>query len=440
MTISTSSKIRSIAFAGAAVFLVALVADSVAAQGKTPIIFIPGLTGSQLINNKTGQIVWFKTRRVRTDDLRLPIGPNLSVNRDSLIPGDVLRSVKSTVLPRVDVYGGFLTALEQQGYREARWDLPPERGYEDTIYVFPYDWRRDLVETSQILIRKIENLKRILGRPNLKFDIVAHSMGGLVARYAAMYGAADLPRGEGRPVVTWAGARHIARIILLGPPNQGSMSAFKAFINGFDIIGFQVKLPFVQNLSKFDVFTIPTAFENLPAKGVFHAFDDELKPLDVDLYDPKSWSTYGWNPIEDKDFSKQFSAAEQKNARAYFTTILGRTRRLHEALDIPLDKPSPVPVNVIGADCKETLEAVVVTKKADGTWSTLTKAESFTNAAGRKLTSEEVKKVLYATGDGIVTKQSLGGAQPQFVCEAHDKLASNADVQALVLKILSGGK
>lgn len=439
MMISTMSKTRSIAFAGAAIFIVATAVNCVA-QGKTPIIFIPGLTGSQLINSKTGQIVWFKTRRVRTDDLRLPIGLNLTANRDSLVAGDVLRSVKSTVFPRTDIYGGFLTALEQQGYREARWDLPPARGYEDTVYVFPYDWRRDIVETSQILIRKIENLKRVLGRPNLKFDIVAHSMGGLIAKYAAMYGAADLPRGEGAPTLTWAGSRHIARIIMLGPPNQGSMSAFKALINGFDIIGLQVKLPFVQNLSKFDVFTIPTSFELLPEKGAFRAFDDELKPLDLDFYDPKTWSTYGWNPVEDKNFQNEFSAVEQKNAQRYFTTLLDRTRRLHEALDVSPDKPSPVAINVIGADCKETLDAVVITKKKDGEWWTVTKSDSFTNAAGRKISSEELKKVLYAQGDGIITKQSLDGVRPQFVCEAHDKLASNVEVQALVLKILAGGK
>ena len=227
---------------------------------------------------------------------------------------------------------------------------------------------------------------------------------------------------------------------MLGPPNAGSMSAFRALINGFDLIGLQAKLPFVQNLSKFDVFTIPAAFEMLPTKTAFRAFDDELKPLDVDLYDPKTWDTYGWNPIDDKGFSKEFTAAEQKSARAYFMTVLNRSKRLHEALDVPSAAPSPIPVEVIGSDCKDTLDGVVLAKKKDGEWTALLKAESFTNEAGRKIGAEEVKQVLYAPGDGIVTKQSLDGTQPQFTCEAHDRLPSNAAVQALVLKILSGGK
>ena len=33
----------------------------------------------------------------------------------------------------------------------------------------------------------------------VKFDIVAHSMGGIVARYAMMYGGADLPADGSLP-------------------------------------------------------------------------------------------------------------------------------------------------------------------------------------------------------------------------------------------------
>src|SRR5437762_12146351 len=105
MKLSLNRIMRSFALPIATLCALACGTISVFAQGKTPIIFIPGLTGSQLVNSKTGQIVWFKTRRVRTDDLRLPIGPDLAANRDSLVPGAVMRTVKSTVLPRADVYG-----------------------------------------------------------------------------------------------------------------------------------------------------------------------------------------------------------------------------------------------------------------------------------------------------------------------------------------------
>src|SRR5690606_38651043 len=62
-----------------------------APAGREPIIIIPGLTGSQLVNKNTGEVVWFKTSRSKDDDLRLPISPTLSRNTDSLIAGDVIR-------------------------------------------------------------------------------------------------------------------------------------------------------------------------------------------------------------------------------------------------------------------------------------------------------------------------------------------------------------
>ena len=232
-------------------------AGAVAASGKTPIIIIPGLTGSELVNAKTGEEVWFKPTRAKDDDIRLPISPNLSANRDNLVPRDIIRSVKLLkFLPESEIYERLIDALEKRGgYKEGIWETPPKDGFQDTFYVFPYDWRLDNVENARLLIRKVEALKRRLRKPNLKFNIVAHSMGGLLARYAAMYGNADIPGGDIRP--TWAGARHFDKIVLLGTPNEGSVSTIDALLNGFSYIGGGLNLPFIQDISRFDMFTIP---------------------------------------------------------------------------------------------------------------------------------------------------------------------------------------
>jgi len=55
-------------------------------------------------------------------------------------------------------------------------------GYEDekTFFTFPYQWRDSNVDNAKLLAKKIEDIKVEAGRP--KVDIVAHSMGGLIAR------------------------------------------------------------------------------------------------------------------------------------------------------------------------------------------------------------------------------------------------------------------
>src|SRR5688572_4043091 len=107
--------------------------------GKKPVIIIPGITGSQLINPATKSTVWFSVRRdSSTDDLRLPMrSPILSRNKDGLVVGDIIRSIEFPVLPDIEVYKILIDALTARGYVEATWDNPAAT---DVFYVFPYDW------------------------------------------------------------------------------------------------------------------------------------------------------------------------------------------------------------------------------------------------------------------------------------------------------------
>jgi pimeloyl-ACP methyl ester carboxylesterase len=423
------------------------------AQSRPPVILIPGLTGSELINPKTGQKVWVKFRRFKGDGLRLPISANIAANKDALIAGDIIRSVKAGLLPRVDVYGGLIDSLVAKGYREARFENPPPRGYENTLYVFPYDWRRDNVENARLLIHKINELKRKLRRPDLKFDIIAHSMGGLIARYAMMYGDTDLP-AVNVPTPTFAGSKNISKLIILGTPNEGSPISLRDLINGFALVGIEVNLPFIQRMSRFDVFTIPAAYELLPAPGTIKVFDQDLNPINVDIYDPAVWDKYGWSIFDDKDFGKEFSQAEQRTARAFFVKMLDRAKQFHLALDAVSTKP-PAPLYMIGSECKDTLDAAVIYQKKDGKWDSVFKADSYETPDGRKISSEDLKTKIYGPGDGVVTRRSFSAAtiaaadgvesvlapvSTTWVCEGHSKLPSNLEVQSKVLSILNGGK
>ena len=61
-------------------------------------IVIPGILGTELINSKTGETVW--PSAFRTSQEGLPISPDLAANRDDLVPGKILETVKlARVLP-----------------------------------------------------------------------------------------------------------------------------------------------------------------------------------------------------------------------------------------------------------------------------------------------------------------------------------------------------
>src|SRR6185436_10848666 len=139
--------------------------------GKRPVIVIPGILGTELINSKTGETVW--PSAFRTSQEGLPMSSDLAANSDDLRPGKILETVKlARVLPEIYVYRDLLEALRRYaGYREGNWENPSADGYQDTFYVFPYDWRQDNVANARELIRRIDRLKTKLQRTDLKFNI-----------------------------------------------------------------------------------------------------------------------------------------------------------------------------------------------------------------------------------------------------------------------------
>lgn len=422
-----------------------------ATTGKTPIIIIPGLTGSELVNRSTGKTAWFRTTRAKDDDVRLPMSASLARNRDNLIAGDIIREVRITrLLPEIEIYERLIDSLQKTGgYREAKWTTATRADSQDTFFVFAYDWRRDNVENARLLIQKVEQLKRRLGKPNQKFNIVAHSMGGLISRYAAMYGNVDIPAGKLSP--TWAGAKNFDKIFLLGTPNEGSLRSFDALLNGVAYIGGGLKLPFVQDLTRFDVFTIPSIFQLLPHDGTMLAYDEDLKPLKIDIYNPAAWDEYDWAIWDDPSFEKKFSAVEQRNARPYFLAALARAKRFQEALNANSSKTIPVSFYLMGADCKDTLNAMILRRnEKKDRWITQFKAESYTSSSGQKVDSGQLKPIIYSPGDSVVPKRSLEAATVKsnglanalpFVsdliqCESHGKLVTNPEIQQKLFALL----
>jgi pimeloyl-ACP methyl ester carboxylesterase len=456
-------------------------------KNKRPIIVIPGILGSELINKQTKAVVWYARNNSIGDGISLPISPDLAANRDDLIAGKIIDSVH--VAPfNFDVYNELIAALKDYGnYHEGNWEEPSSDDDHDTFYIFPYDWRRDNVETARELIHRIDELKAKLHRPDLRFNILAHSMGGLIARYAAMYGDADLPADGKPPQLTWAGARDINKIFMFGTPNEGSMEAFSTLLDGYSVTeGLRRRIYFVKSLSRENVFTIPALFELLPHKHFAQFLDENLNPVTVDLYDAATWKKYNWGAIASETYRARFAArriaSASENAapnsvargialndsspaaetahpahtptledlEGYFTAVLRRAKLYHQALDIELDDGrAPVAIYAFGGDCEETLSApVIIRDPKTGGYLTLTQPRPFRNSAGKRITRGDLIKAMYEPGDGRVTRRSmLGGGSFRgdlpfvytvFVCGIHSELQNNKTLQDNALTQLIG--
>ncbi|NNE98207.1 MAG: hypothetical protein HKN25_04220 [Pyrinomonadaceae bacterium] len=422
---------------------------------KPPIIIIPGILGSELINEKTGEKVWFRISRSDEDDLRLPISLNLNESRDNLLPGDIIRTIDLRLLPDIKIYQEIIDSLRTRGgYEEASWDRPP-RNIDGRFFVFPYDWRRDNVETARDLINKIDHLRAKSNTPRAKFDILAHSMGGLIARYAAMYGRTDLPKGKPRP--TWIGEKYFNKVFLFGTPNEGSVEALETILEGRSSLGGVSNLPFVRDLTPLDIATMPSVLQLLPYENTVKVFNRDLEPIEINIYNIDVWRKYGWAVFnKEKQYLKDFSEAEAGRFEQYFSMALDRAKRFHEALRIPTRKKPSIQFHVVGSDCAETLDALIIYQKGKK-WVTLTKPDSFRNSSGTKVPTEAVKKLIMVPGDGKVSRRSLLGESLSYggsknfgnsailpitskviVCEEHDSLMGNSTILSRVFEKLAG--
>ena len=441
-------------------------------RGKRPVIVIPGILGSQIVNRTTGEVVWPSVFRSDVDGLSLPATPDLAANRDDLVATKIVETAKIAKLaPEIYVYRALLRALENYGgYREGDWDNPPQGGDQDTFYVFPYDWRRDNVESARLLVKRVEALKLRLGRPDLRFNVVAHSMGGLVARYAAMYGDRDLAAEDAATRPDWSGASFISKIFMFGTPNGGSASAFASLLEGYSVTeGLRRRVRLLNKLSREDLLTSPATYQLLPYGAQARFLDERLQPVVLDLYDPETWRRFSWAAVSDPEFRAAYARGAPGGLEspthkgtlaeldAYFAAALRRARRFHEALDAAGEELSSAPVKffAFGGDCEETLAAPVVFQdEKTGRWLTLVRPRSLPVADGKKIKREVVERAMYEPGDGRVTRSSLlgfgaGGTRASvfyetslpvvyavFACDLHSELQSNKTLQDNALTLL----
>jgi pimeloyl-ACP methyl ester carboxylesterase len=308
-----------------------------------------------------------------------------------------------------------------------------------------YDWRQDNVESARGLDRLIEQLRRDYRDPKLRVDIVAHSMGGLIARYYQRYGTDDVLEGRESQISLY-GSTRVRKLILLGTPNMGSASSLHAFLMG-EGIGFG-------RIPQETLATLPSGYELFPHPLVTWLLDTTGHGLHDDLFDGEVWRRYRWS-IFDPIVEARIRAARGADSDAYLAALhrffdyrLERARRFLWALSTP-EPASSIRYVLFGGDCDLTPARLVLEDTAAGPVARLRPADINAPAAG-----VPYAELMLEPGDGSVTKPSLLAREtldpsaPQnedsvipiaywfFLCEHHTRLTGNVNFQDNLLNVL----
>jgi pimeloyl-ACP methyl ester carboxylesterase len=152
---------------------------------QPPLIVIPGAFGSSLRDRRSGREIWPGSGGSllvsNYADLELEIDPaTLQPITRGVEPYDIFEQGLGR-----DFYGHVLQTLRRAGgYARCGECEQPQPGRRN-FYVYSYDFRLDNVAAVRGLHQLIERIRSSYGNPRQTVDILAHSNGGLIARYYA---------------------------------------------------------------------------------------------------------------------------------------------------------------------------------------------------------------------------------------------------------------
>ena len=413
--------------------------------------------GSKLRDTGTGEVVWPGTLwnlvSNKFDVLAFDIdAQTLTPKPNALEAFDITDTAAGH-----DFYNRLIETLENYGeFKRTQAGTPVTDAYERHFYVLPYDWRRDNVQTARQLDAMIEQIRKDYGRPDLKVDIVAHSMGGLVSRYFMRYGTDDV-LDQPDIQVTMKGAAKINRLILLGTPSLGSANTIRGFVEGEKI---------VRTVAPETLATMASAYQLLPHMmrkpliGIdgrpLRVAQDDPSSAEVDIFDPGAWRALHWSVYDPEVQARIVAAAASpaegearlKTLQAFFDRSLVRAGRFQHALSLPQPE-NPVKLIVFGADCALTPARVLVEQEGDRRVPRFAPEDIKAPRADR-----QYDLLMLEPGDGRVVKPSLLGRQSLdptvqgsragsfpiafsfFLCEDHDQLTNNINFQDNLLNAL----
>ena len=192
--------------------------------GRRPVVFVPGLMGSDLWIGS--ERLWPNPRTIISDTevFCLPGDPRIEARG---IVNDVVIVPHIIQLRQYSALGDYLEA--GLGYTRGK-----------DLLEFAYDWRHDVRLSAQRLAETIEQWQ-----VKAPVTIIAHSLGTLVTRYY---------------VERLGGKRFVERIILMGGPHYGTPGGLAAILSGPGLLPFGMGAERMRAV----LATFPSAYQILP--------------------------------------------------------------------------------------------------------------------------------------------------------------------------------
>ena len=251
---------------------------------RNPVVLIPGISGSRLVDTADGKIVWGRSGNFfapRDGGRRLVLPIDASTRAGPLRPAGAVLGFRLLGVFKIDIYRPLIRLLEANGYRLG--DLrDPRPG--DSLFVFDYDWRRDNVDAAGRLSEALEGLREARGDSTLHVDLICQSNAARLARYYLKYDGAPLAEAEAGRAGTPERTR-VDRLILVGTANGGALTALR------DVHLGRTYVPLVGRWFRPEtIFTFPSMYEALPAYRDDHFFDEQGSTVEADPFDPRTGS------------------------------------------------------------------------------------------------------------------------------------------------------